>query len=137
MKTTILLFISAIAGCIAFPVSFYRFSAIIPMQTPHFIVFGMIMMVMLISLIFYTRRLILELKGIPAGDEMTVQLARIAAYKSFPYTIGNWVGVLVIALFFNNAVMLISLGILVMALTYGGFWIYYKTKGISDDESHS
>jgi len=133
MKSTKLLFLCGLIGTIALSVSFYRLSAFISLETGHYFVFGLVLATMIVSTIIYFRRLLDELKGIPAHDELSMALSSYAARDSFPYSYGLWIMILIIAMYSDHNVILIGSGILGMALIYVLFWLYHRRKGLSND----
>ncbi len=133
MKTTKLLFLSGLVGTIAFSISFYRLSTSIKLETAHYFVFTLVLLTMIVSTLFYFRRLRDERKGIPADDEFSLALSKSAARNSFPYSYGLWVVILIFAMFSGQNVIPIGVGIIGMALIYALFWLYHKRKGLSND----
>jgi hypothetical protein len=133
MRNTILLCIAGTAGIIALGISFYRLSSFVALKKTHYYVFGLVLLIMIVSTFFYFKRLIDELKGIPAADEMTVAISRKAASDSFPYSLSMWIAILIIDMSSNESIMSVCFGIIGMGLIYGGFWLYYNRKGICYD----
>lgn len=133
MKSTKLLFACGLVGTIAFSIAFYRLSNFLTLETAHYFVFALVLLTMVVSTIFYFKRLRDELKGIPVDDEFSIALSKNAARNSFPYSYGLWVTILVFTMFHGQNVIPIGVGIAGMALIYGFFWLYYRNKGLSND----
>ena len=133
MKSTKLLFLCGLVGTIAFSFSFYKLSTFIALETAHYFVFALVLLTMIVSTLFYFKRLRDELKGIPADDEFSLALSRNAARNSFPYSYGLWVVILIFAMFSGQNVIPIGVGIIGMALIYALFWLYHKEKGLNND----
>jgi hypothetical protein len=133
MKKSILLFAAGLIGSIAMTISFIRLSRLFPIQKSFYYVFGIILMVMLTSTIIYFKRMLDELRGIPSTDEMTENIGRMAAAKSFPRALSMWIIILIFTMGSDNAFIPISTGIIGMALIYGINWLSYKKKGNTND----
>lgn len=128
-----MLFASGLIGSIAMTISFFRLSRVLDFQKSYYYVFAVILLIMLVSTIIYFKQMIDEMKGIPSADEMTVNINRMAAAGSFPYSLSMWIIILIFSTGSDNAVIPISLGIMGMGVIYGSYWIYYKYKGNSND----
>jgi hypothetical protein len=133
MKKSVLLFASGLIGSVAMTISFLRLSKVLDFQKSYYYAFAIILLIMLVSTVIYFKQMIDELKGIPPADEMTVNINRMAAAGSFPYSLSMWIIILIFSTSVENAVIPISLGIMGMGLIYGSYWIYYKYKGNSND----
>jgi hypothetical protein len=133
MKKSILLFASGLTGSIAMTISFFRLSRLLDFEKSYYYVFGIILIIMLVSTVIYFKQMMDELKGIPAADEMTENINRLAAAGSFPYSLSMWILILIFSTAAKNAVIPISIGIMGMGLIYGSYWIYYKYKGNAND----
>lgn len=133
MKSTKLLFACGMVGTLALSISFYRFTKLLPLEPAHYFVFVIILLTMVVSTLFYLKRLRDELKGIPAEDEFSLALSKNAARNSFPYSYGLWVLILVFTMFNGQNVIPIGLGVMGMAFIYVFFWLYHKKKGLDND----
>jgi hypothetical protein len=133
MKKSILLFASGIIGSIAMSIAFFRLSRLITFEKSYYYVFGIILLIMLVSTVIYFKQMMDELRGIPSEDEMTENINRMAAARSFPYSLSMWILILIFSIAADNAVIPISIGIMGMGLIYGSYWIYYKYKGNTND----
>ena len=133
MKKSILLFVSGMIGSIAMTISFFRLSRLLSFEKSYYYVFAIILLIMLVSTVIYFKQMMDELKGIPSADEMTMNINRMAAAGSFPYSLSMWILILIFSTTADNPVIPISIGIMGMGLIYGSYWIYYKYKGNTDD----
>lgn len=133
MKRTLILFLAMLAGAIAFSIAFFYYATHLQLDATYYIVYSLIMAITIVSVVFSFRRLLDERKGIPADDELTVTMSRKAAFDSFPYSLSLWVTILVLTMGSKTTVLPISFGIIGMSLIYGGFWLYYRSKGIVND----
>ena len=131
MKKTIWLFIASVSGLVAFGTVFSMYAFRFSPGTNAYLVFGLIMLILFISAIIYLRRLVDGLKGIPVDDEMSGKISRKAAADSFPHAVSLWVILLIISLISGGPVLSFCLGISGMALLYGGFWLFYRMKGLN------
>jgi hypothetical protein len=133
MKRTLILFLAMLAGAIAFSIAFFYYATHLQLGSTYYIVYSVIMAISLVGVAGSFRRLMDERKGIPADDELTLKLGRKAAFDSFPYSLSLWITILVCSMGSKTSVLPISFGIIGMSLIYGGFWLYYKSKGILND----
>jgi hypothetical protein len=133
MKKSILLFVSGIIGSIAMTISFFRLSQIMTFGKSYYYVFGLILLVMIVSTVIYFKQMRDELRGIPVADEMTENISRLAAADSFPYSLSMWILILIFSTAADNAVIPVTIGIAGMGVIYGSYWIYYKYKGTTND----
>ena len=134
MKKFLFLSIAGIAGAIAFPISFFRYVSLFSPEIHVYWIFGVIMAVILTSSVISIKKLIDEIKGIPADDEMTNRINREAAFQSVSSVLSLWILLLLAGIWIENPVVLIGAGIFLMTLIYAGYWFYFRIKGVTDDD---
>ena len=133
MKRKLILFLATLAGAIAFSIAFFYYVTHVQLDATYYIIYSLIMAITIVSVVLSFRKLLDERKGIPADDELTLAMSRKAAFDSFPYSLSLWVTILVLTMGSQTTVLPISFGIIGMSLIYGGFWLYYRSKGIVND----
>lgn len=134
MKNTKTSLILVLAGAVTFSVVLWLYSTRKELNFLEIAVAIGVAIVVLASLFIGKRRLKDEKQGLPADDELSILIKQRAAAGAFMVSIFMWT--FIILAFADSDIsadVLISSGILGMALIFFSLWFYHSKKGMKND----
>ena len=105
-----------------------------PLAPWTYAIFGLMALVIGLSLYFASTEVKNEKAGLPANDEFSKRIKEKAGATAFSISIFMWTfGAMFLVDTGIRADLVIGLGILGMGLIFLGSWLYYSRTGLEDD----
>jgi peptidoglycan/LPS O-acetylase OafA/YrhL len=131
MKKTKTLLILIAIGTLTFIAGIFAYSNMEEIKAFEYLFFGVFIIIALLGIALGIKNLQAEKKGLTTEDELSKRIREKVASRSFAVSFYLWV--MILAFTIDSGISgktLLEAGLIGMCLTFGGFWLYYKTKGI-------
>ncbi|MDH3711261.1 MAG: hypothetical protein OER04_15305 [Cyclobacteriaceae bacterium] len=104
------------------------------LQTPEFIIYGVVGLIALFSIITVINHLRKASKGITTEDELSRKIKMKAAANAFMASFYLWTMILLFTIDSGLSVeVLLGLGLVGMGILYIGFWFYHNYQGVPNE----
>ncbi|MBT8263114.1 MAG: hypothetical protein KJO05_09850 [Bacteroidia bacterium] len=131
MKKTKTSLILLLALTVTFSAGLWLYSTMDELTAFEYTAAGAVFITVIFAVILGLKRLKNEKKGLPADDELSMNIKIKAAASAFTFSIYLWTMMLMFTIdTYIESHILLGMGILGMGLLFVGFWVYYSKKGV-------
>jgi archaellum biogenesis protein FlaJ (TadC family) len=137
MKKTKTMLISVAISTLTFIAGVFVYSSIDEINAIEYLLFGVLLIIGLLGIVLGIKNLKAEKKGLTTEDELSKKIRDKAASNSFVASFYLWA--MILAFTIDSGISgktILEIGLTGMCLTYGGFWFYYKYKGIDSENKN-
>ena len=137
MKKTQTMLILVLAGAVTFSMGLWFYAKQEPLTLTEYAVAALVLIVVVFSAIVGRKRIRDEKRGLPAEDELSLDIKRRAAASAFMWSFYLWTLITVFTVDSDIRPELpLEAGLLGMGVLFVAFWVYYSNSGTRDADSH-